>query len=270
MRKWHTAASFLPVSGRKLALGLGLIGIGKPWGHRDPTVPDDDAAQELLRAAFELGVRYLDTAPSYGVSEQRLSRFLHSLTPAQRGSLILATKFGEHWDADKAEPFVDHSYDALARSVDASLARLGAIDFLQLHKTTPEALGSPAVERAFRYAQSLGIPNVGASVSDLASAELALRTGFFSVVQFPLNPGSRQFQEIATRATHAGLLVASNRPFGMGALLYGEGATTAVEAFRFLAAQPFEGVVLTGTKSAEHLQANWEAFSAALGDDGPA
>ena len=264
MVKWHTAAPFLPQGGRRLALGLGLIGIGKPWGHKDATVPDEDSAQRLLHTAFDLGIRYLDTAPSYGVSEQRLARFLNGLSAGQRDSLVVATKCGEHWDADKAEPFVDHSYDSLARSLETSLERLGSVDFLQLHKTSPEALRSAEVERAFRYAQSLGVRNVGASVSDLRSAELALHTGLFSVVQFPLHTASLQFRDIALRATGSGMLVATNRPFGMGALLYGEQATTAAEAFRFLAAQPFDGVVLTGTKSASHLQANWAAFHEAL------
>ena len=264
MAKWQTKASFLPAHGRKLTLGLGLIGIGKPWGHHDPAVPDEPAVRDLLRTALDLGVRYLDTAPSYGISEERLSSFFRDLSRVERDNLVVATKCGEHWDPERAEPFVDHTYDALARSVEGSLERLGHIDFLQLHKTKPEALRSPDVERAFRYAESLGIRNVGASVSDAASAELALRTGLFSVIQCPLHPSALQFREFATRATQEGLLVTTNRPFGMGALLYGEQAMTAEEAFRFLAQQSFDGVVLTGTKSARHLEANWRAFHQAL------
>jgi aryl-alcohol dehydrogenase-like predicted oxidoreductase len=258
--RWSLRNPPFPIMGRHLALGLGLIGIGKPWGYSDDKIPPETQVQQILENAFTLGIRYLDTAPSYGVSEQRLSGFLASLAPAQRASLTVATKFGEHWDADRQQPFVDHHYDALARSLDESLERLGHIDLLQLHKTTPEVLRSRDVERALDYARSLGIPNLGASVSDLESAELALSIQSFSVLQFPLNPASVQFRETARRATASGLLAVSNRPFGMGSLLYAEQPLTREAAFDFLKSQHFDGIVLTGTKSIEHLRQNWAAF----------
>jgi len=248
-------------TGRRLALGLGLIGIGKPWGYSNDAVPPETQVRELLEAAFTLGIRYFDTAPSYGVSEQRLSGFLASLVRTQRDLLTIATKFGEHWDPRNQKPFVDHSYDALARSLDESLGRLGRIDLLQLHKTTPEILRSRDVERAFLYANSLGILNVGASVSDLESAELALSMKSLSVLQFPLNPASLQFVECAQRATASGMLAVTNRPFGMGGLLYTKPPLTQEAAFNFLNNQPFDGIVLTGTKSAVHLRENWVAFN---------
>src|SRR5262249_26892840 len=100
-------------------------------------VASESQAMALLEKAYTLGVRYFDTAPSYGVSEQRLGRFLDGLSPGERGGMRIATKFGEHWDASRGEPFIDHSFDALQRSLDGSIARLGRVDFLQLHKTTP-------------------------------------------------------------------------------------------------------------------------------------
>jgi aryl-alcohol dehydrogenase-like predicted oxidoreductase len=81
-------------------LGLGLIGIGKPWGHAPNPVPAEREAVALLELAFDLGIRYFDTAPSYGdgVSEERLGRFLKSMPAGQRSQVAVATKFGEHWD----------------------------------------------------------------------------------------------------------------------------------------------------------------------------
>lgn len=258
--RWSLQNQLFPLAGRRLALGLGLISIGKLWGHRDSTVPTEGQARQLLESALTLGIRYFDTAPSYGVSEERLSGFLATIMPAQRSSVTLATKFGEHWDTDRQQPYVDHSYDALARSLDRSLERLGSIDLLQLHKTTPEVLRSRDLERALRYATSLGIPNLGASVSDLDSAALALSISTFSVLQFPFNPASVHFRETAYRATASGLLAVTNRPFGMGSLLYAEQPLTPLAAFGFLRQQPFDGVVLTGTRSVEHLHDNWTAF----------
>jgi aryl-alcohol dehydrogenase-like predicted oxidoreductase len=262
--RWSLPNSLVPSVGRKLTLGLGLIGIGKPWGHINDSVPDETSVRQLLETAFSLGIRYFDTAPSYGVSEQRFSSFLCSLTPTQRASLTIATKFGEHWDAARQQPFVDHSYDALFRSLDESLQRLGKIDILQLHKTTAAALRSSDLHRAFQHAQSLGVRNLGASVSDLESASVALDLQSLSVLQLPLNPSSLQFHEVGRQATSAGVLVVTNRPFAMGSLLYAEQPITRHAAFNFLKRSAFDGVVLTGTKSVEHLNENWTAFHQAV------
>ena len=134
-----------------MQLGLGLIGIGKPWGVDPHPVPHERDAISLLEFAFELGIRYFDTAPSYGdgVSEQRLGRFLKALTPAERDQVTAATKFGEHWNPKTNGPYADHSYGGLSRSLDVSISRLGRVDVLQLHKTTPQALATDAVARAW-------------------------------------------------------------------------------------------------------------------------
>ncbi len=170
---------------QRVEFGLGLIGIGKPWGFANPEVPGESQAMALLEKAFALGVRYFDTAPSYGCSEERLGRFLAALAPGERSAVRIATKFGEHWDETRAEPFVDHSLDALKRSLDGSVTRLGRIDFLQLHKTTPEVLTSGDLARAWQYAASLGIGAIGASVSDLESAGLAIAD---STIRHPAVP----------------------------------------------------------------------------------
>jgi len=263
-QRWSLSNALFPVAGRQLTLGLGLIGIGKPWGHTNDSVPDEATVRQLLETAFSLGIRYFDTAPSYGISEQRFSEFLCSLTPVQRASLTIATKFGEHWDAARQQPFVDHSYDALSHSLDESANRLGKIDILQLHKTTAAVLRSLDLQHAFQYARSLGVRNVGASVSDLDSASTALDLQSISVLQLPFNTSSSQFRKVAKQATNAGVLVVANRPFAMGQLLYAEQPITKDAAFAFLNREPFDGVVLTGTKSAEHLYENYAAFHQAV------
>lgn len=248
----------------RVEFALGLIGIGKPWGFAHPEVPDERQALTLLERAFALGVRYFDTAPSYGVSEERLGRFLADLTQAERFQVRIATKFGEHWDADKAEPFVDHTFDALRRSLDGSVGRLGRIDFLQLHKTTPEVLRSRDLARAWEYAATLGITAIGASVSDLESAELAIADPAFTILQFPYNAAQRNFGDVLDRATARGMTIAVNRPFGMGRMLYENRELSKADAFAFILQKRFAGAILSGTKSPDHLEENWRAFHEAL------
>jgi aryl-alcohol dehydrogenase-like predicted oxidoreductase len=249
---------------RGVEFGLGLIGIGKPWGFANALVPDERHARTLLERAFTLGVRYFDTAPSYGVSEERLGRFLGALTAGERGAVRIATKFGEHWDAAKAEPFVDHSFEALKRSLDGSVGRLSRIDFLQLHKTTPEVLRSADLARAWEYAAGLGITAIGASVSDVESAGLAIAERAYGILQFPYNAVQQTFAGALEGAAARGMKVAINRPFGMGRMLYENRELSKADAFGFILEKRFEGVILSGTKSAEHLEENVRAFEEAV------
>ncbi len=58
-----------------IKLGLGLIGIGRQWGHAGVEVPEEARVFEFLKGAYELNVDFFDTAASYGSSEERLGFF---------------------------------------------------------------------------------------------------------------------------------------------------------------------------------------------------
>jgi aryl-alcohol dehydrogenase-like predicted oxidoreductase len=198
------------------------------------------------------------------VSEERLGRFLATLTVREWAGLRIATKFGEHWDAERQEPYVDHSHDALARSLEGSLERLGPVDVLQLHKTAPAALASHAVARAFEYARFLGIGTIGASVSDEESARLAIANPGFGILQLPYNAGQETFAPAIKSAARRRMRIAVNRPFGMGRMLHEAEPISKASAFAWILRKEFEGVILSGTKSPEHLRENQEAFRQAV------
>ena len=244
-------------------LGLGLIGIGRQWGHVPGEVPSEAEALRFLESAFAQGIRYFDTAPSYAYSEERIGKFLRTLTPSERASLTVATKFGEEWDFEARQPCVDHSYDGLMRSLARSLDRLGSIDVLQLHKTTPEALLSDDVLRAF---ESAGVAESGPSASDAESAAVAC-TQRWRMMQIPLNRSTSRLLGFVEPAGAAGMWLAVNRPFAMGRDVVESGERTPhqarVDSFRYLLDLPFRGVILSGTKSAQHLAENIVAFQEA-------
>ena len=70
-------------------LGYGSMGLRGPntWGVR---VVDDGAAERILHEVLDAGINFIDTAPDYGVSEDRIGRFLSS----RRDDYYLATKCG--------------------------------------------------------------------------------------------------------------------------------------------------------------------------------
>lgn len=246
-------------------LGLGLTGIGRVWGAASKPVPSESEARALLEKAFELGIQVYDTAPAYGLSERRLGGFLKSLTREQRETLFIATKFGEHWN-DDGTTRVDHSYDALMRSLDRSVELLGDIDLLQVHKASVSALQSEDLRWALEGAQAMDIPQFGASASDLEAGRLAIGMGFHWL-QVPLNIEYRLFEPLVTEAEAAGVKVLSNRPFANGAGLAertGDARQTwMAEAFAYLHAANSNGIVLTGTSSVVNLMANHAAFHGA-------
>lgn len=244
-------------------LGLGLISIGRTWGARPVPVPGGAEALAFLNGAHELGIRLFDTSPSYGDSEVKLGRFLKSLSREARGQVSVATKFGEHWSQETGEPFVDHSYDALCRSLDRSLERLGTIDLLQLHRTSPAVLGSADLGRAWEYALQAGVRRIGVSASDPASVTAALELGY-QVMQMPYNASREDMGPAVREAASRGVELLINRPYQAGAKLYETAAPDKRALFAHVLQVKFRGWVLTGTRSVDHLKENLDAFRAAL------
>ena len=149
----------------------------------------------------------------------KLGRFLAGLSREERGQVSVATKFGEHWNSGTGEPFIDHSYDALRRSLERSLDRLGAIELLQLHRSSPEVLGSADLDKAWEFALEAGVGRIGVSASDPASAAAALALGY-QVLQMPYNASREDMAPALGEAASKGVELLINRPYQAGAKLY--------------------------------------------------
>ncbi len=126
-------------------LGLGTAPLGNLYA-----AVADDVARGVVDAALDAGVGFVDTAPfyGYGLSERRVGDALRA-HGARRGHVVLSTKVGRllaprregpapsHGFVDTL-PFVpvfDYSRDAVVRSFEDSLQRLGVdrIDVLFAH-----------------------------------------------------------------------------------------------------------------------------------------
>jgi D-threo-aldose 1-dehydrogenase len=136
-----------PVPGRPLALSELSLGCAQ-LGNMYREVADADA-RSTVDTAWELGLRYFDTAPHYGLglSERRLGAVLAS---RPRGSYVLSSKVGRILepvgvvDGLDDQGFVvpathrrrwDFSREGIRRSLEESLARLGLerLDIVYLH-----------------------------------------------------------------------------------------------------------------------------------------
>ena len=135
--------------GDKGALRFTELGFGAaPLGNLYRAISEDDA-QAVLERAWDGGVRYFDTAPLYGLglSETRLNRFLRGhprdayVISTKTGRLFRATTperrdgQGKWFDVPSRNEVFDYGYDAVMRSLEMSLERLGIdrVDILYVH-----------------------------------------------------------------------------------------------------------------------------------------
>ena len=139
-----------PVELTKMGFG------GAPLGNLYQKVDEEDAIATLIKA-YELGIRYFDTAPQYGlgISEQRFGK---AISVFGRENIQLSTKIGrilEDCEPDQVTPeaFVDvpqkrirfdYTYDGVMRSYEDSRSRLGIknADILLVHDVDVFSHGS--------------------------------------------------------------------------------------------------------------------------------
>ena len=242
-------------SSQTIQLGCGLIRIGRVWGVSQKPVPSEKEALTFLESAYSMGIRFFDTAPSYGLSEERLGKFLSSLPHEERKKVTVATKFGERWNAEKQEAYIDHSYESSMLSIEKSFSFLGSIDVLQLHKASVKLLENVDISRVFDQAKAMGVKNFGVSVSDIETGKQACSDMRFSFIQLPYNKEKTDLLPVIHSAIQRNTQILFNRPFGMGALVDNPKA-----AYAFIIDTKVSGYILTGTASVAHLKENSEAF----------
>ena len=131
MQKRKLGKSNLEVS----AIGLGCMGMSYAYG---PAI-DKQAGISLIRAAFDRGVTFFDTAEIYGpfTNEELVGE---ALAPF-RDQVVIATKFGFKLDPNTGKQLgVDSRPQHIREVVAASLKRLqtDVIDLLYQHRVDPD------------------------------------------------------------------------------------------------------------------------------------
>ncbi|MCJ7936219.1 MAG: aldo/keto reductase [Chryseobacterium sp.] len=135
----------------KHQLGLGGVAIGTAFENIT-----DERANEILQAAWDIGIRYYDTSPWYGLtkSERRFGNFLKD---KDRNDFIFSTKVGRlfHEVPESEVPPTmwkkplnydfrhDYTADAVKRSIADSLQRTGLnhIDIVYIHDLSEDQVG---------------------------------------------------------------------------------------------------------------------------------
>lgn len=153
-----------------IGLGAGALGDAR-LGERE--------AEALLAAAIDEGVTLIDTARSYGLSEERIGRFVGE-HPERRARVVLSTKGG--YGVDGAE---DWTSRAIAKGIDDALVRLRTdrIDVFHFHSCPLDVLRRDDLLAPLDDARAAGKIRAAAYSGENEALAWAVASGRFDSVQ---------------------------------------------------------------------------------------
>jgi len=184
-------------------LGYGTMGLRGPktWGVR---VVEEHEAEAILHAVLDSGINFLDTSPDYGISEERIGRYLSG----RRNEFYLATKCGCAPTQHDDHLEIDHIWkkDVIRRNLETSLNRMKTdrIDLLQFHGGDAETLvreGLIDLLQRFREQGLIGFLGVSSSLPNLPGM---IDLGVFDTFQIPYSCLARKHHDLITRAAETG------------------------------------------------------------------
>ncbi|MCG6932652.1 MAG: aldo/keto reductase [Gallionella sp.] len=245
------------------ALGLGAVQIG------DPSIEEAEVAA-LLNYAVDAGINLIDTARSYGCSEERIGRHLAS----RRDDIVISTKIGYGVDG-----YQDWTGPCITAGIERALRilRTDRIDIAHLHSCPRETLESGDVIVALEKARQGGKVRAIAYSGDNDDLAFAVRTGRFDGFMASLNIcDQRVIEEILPDIAAQGFIAKrpsanhpwrfDERPVGdyceeywlrwraMG--LANHGHEWGETAIRFAFSLPQVSSAIIGTGNMEHLKQN--------------
>jgi aryl-alcohol dehydrogenase-like predicted oxidoreductase len=252
---------------RVSALGLGAMHIA------DASLSEAEAGA-LLNGALDLGCTLIDTARSYGLSEERIGRHLAH----RRDEFVLSTKLGYGVDG-----VPDWSYDCIVQGVERALRvlRTDTIDIAHLHSCPLEMLQRGDVVRALQDCHAAGKVRAAAYSGDNAALTFAIESGAFDSMQASLSVCDQAvLAHSLPTARSRGLGFIAKRPLAGAVWRHGQAPDDHAEghywrrwqamglsqlldsqdpgalALRFAAHEPGVSSAIVGTSKLAHLRAN--------------
>ncbi|MBM81992.1 MAG: aldo/keto reductase [Planctomycetaceae bacterium] len=235
-------------------IGFGSFKIGRNQKAKYPQaydLPDDAAAQSLMSSLCEEGITYFDTAPAYGISEQRVGEFVS----ARREQLVLSTKVGETF-VDGVSTY-DFSATAVSASIQQSLSNLktDGVDCIFVHSNGQdvEIQNDTDVVDVLRESRASGQTRlIGFSGKSVEGARAALEWADAIMVEYHLDDASHE--TVMAEAAQRGIGVIVKKGLASGHL-------DPTESIRFVLSNPAVSSLIVGSLNLDHMRANIRAAS---------
>lgn len=259
-------------------ISFGAVEIGLAYGIPvDGKVekPSEKDAHDLLHAALDMGINYIDTARGYGESEAIIGRALKG----RRDEYILATKAFHYADRGLS---VKDQQKAVQESLETSLRMLqtDVIDVFQIHNITREVVERGDVLQVLQDAQKAGkVRFLGATVYGVDDPLAVIEDGHWDVIQVAYNMLDRRLEaRVLPLAAEKGVGVTVRSVLLKGSLtpryaylpdslvelkaaaaklteiVQGECESLPEAAFRFVLANPYVSSALVGTSKLRNLR----------------
>lgn len=250
-------------------LGFGAMEIrGAPRGR----AVTDEQAETILNAVLDAGINFIDTARSYGLSEQYIGKYIAD----RRSEYFLATKGGRYQAGE-----TDWTEEHLFRGMDESLQRLqlDCVDTLQLHSPTVAEVEQGNLVAGLRKLREQGKVRWLGNSTRLPDLPTFLEWGVFDVFQIPYSALERTHEDLITKAAEAGIGTVIRGGVAKGEPGAGRGSAETWRKFeeasldefrearesrtsfmlRFTLTHPHVHTIIVGTQRPEHLRENVEA-----------
>lgn len=186
-------------------LGVGLSEIGSLTAEKE--------AGQVLNAALDGGITFLDTAACYGVSEELIG---HTVAH-RRHEYVLASKCGH---VTGGYTGVEWTAPTVRDSIDRSLRRLktDVIDLMQLHSCGVDVLERGEVIAELQKAQQAGKVRFIGYSGDNEAAAWAVASGLFATLQTSFNlVDQRARTHLFAKAKAQGMGIIVKRPIANSA-----------------------------------------------------
>jgi aryl-alcohol dehydrogenase-like predicted oxidoreductase len=239
-------------------LGFGAFKIGrneKTKYAEHYSLPDEQAVSRLLNTILDEGITYFDTAPAYGLSEERIGRSIGH----RRGEFILSSKVGETFEQGRSA--YDFSAAGVRSSVERSLRRLrtAAIDIVFIHSNGEDVTiqrATDAVATLRELKQQGLVRAIGLSGKTVDGARLALKWADAIMIEYHIDDVSQA--EVISAAAERGVGVVVKKGLASGRL-------APAEAIGFVLQNAGVASLVIGGLNLDHIRTNITHANRALG-----
>jgi len=205
-------------------------------------LPTEEETSRLLNGILDLGINLIDTAPAYGLSEERIGKHI----AGRRKEFILCTKVGETFEDGRS--IYDFSPKAITRSVERSLQRLKTdhVDFLLIHSDgrDMEIQNDTLMRRLKKEGKTRFIGFSGKTIQGAREA-----MNWVDALMIEYHPRDVSHEPIIKEAGEKGLAILIKKPLASGEL-------APTEAIPFILKRPEVASLVIGGLNLDHFREN--------------
>lgn len=230
-------------------IGFGAFKIGRNEKTKYPTaydLPTLEQVDSLLNSVLDMGINHIDTAPAYGLSEERIGKTIAH----RRDEYILSSKIGEVFKDSKSSYHFDAQHVRL--SVEASLRKLKTdrLDMLLIHAPLDDVALQQLTDciPTMQALKTRGdVRLIGLSGKTTRGFELAMQ--WSDVLMIEYNTQDKQHEETIKKAHQKGIGILCKKGLDSGHL-------PPLDAIQFVLKNQAITNIVIGGLNIEHLKNN--------------